>query len=52
MRMTEPIKLKRARGALLRAIRAGLIEAPPGYMTRADYEREEEERAKDDAKMK
>jgi hypothetical protein len=28
---TPPKKLKRARGALLRAIRAGLIPPPPGY---------------------
>jgi hypothetical protein len=44
--MTEPIKLKRARGALLRAIRSGGLEAPPGYMTQADYRREDEEREK------
>ena len=37
-------KLKRARGSLLRGIRAGLVEAPPGYMTRADYEREDVQR--------
>jgi hypothetical protein len=36
-------KLKRPRGALLRAIRAGLAEQP-GYMTRADLERDERER--------
>ena len=44
--MADPIKLKRARGALLRAIVAGLIEPPAGYMTQADYQREELERAK------
>jgi hypothetical protein len=38
-------KLKRARGSLLRGLRSGLVEAPPGYMTRADYEREEVQRA-------
>jgi hypothetical protein len=37
-------KLKRPRGAILRAIRAGNAEYP-GYMTRADLEREERERA-------
>lgn len=44
--MTEPIKLKRKMGALLRAIVAGLVEAPSGYMTQADYHREEQEKAK------
>jgi hypothetical protein len=28
----QTIKLKRARGALLRAINAGRIQPPPGYM--------------------
>jgi hypothetical protein len=43
--MTNTVKkLKRAKGSLLRAIRSGMMEAPPGYMTAADYEREEKER--------
>ena len=46
MKMTEPVKLKRARGALLRWIRAGITRAPPGYMTQADCQREDEEREK------
>jgi hypothetical protein len=41
--MTD-VKLKRARGSLLRAIRSGRMEAPPGYMTFADYRRENKER--------
>jgi hypothetical protein len=41
--MTE---LKRAKGALLRGIRAGKIPAPPGYMTQTDYQREDAEREK------
>ena len=41
--MSEVKKLKRARGSLLRAIRSGRMEAPPGYMTFADYERENKE---------
>jgi hypothetical protein len=36
------VKLKRPRGALLRAIRVG--REFPGYMTRADLERDERER--------
>ena len=39
-------KLKRAKGALFRGIRAGTTPAPPGYMTQADYRREEEEKEK------
>jgi hypothetical protein len=39
----KPVKLKRARGSLLRLIRTGRTPAPPGYMTQADYEREDEE---------
>jgi hypothetical protein len=35
------VKLKRARGARLRAIRAGLITAPPGYMSAEEMDREE-----------
>jgi hypothetical protein len=43
--MTNEVKkLKRAKGSLLRAIRSGIMQAPPGYMTFADYEREERER--------
>jgi hypothetical protein len=38
--MTVPVKLKRARGSLLRSIRAGITPAPAGYMTQADYQRE------------
>ena len=41
--MTATVKLKRPRGALLRAIRAGIAEYP-GYMTQADLERHESER--------
>jgi hypothetical protein len=44
--MTMPVKLKRNRGTLLRLIRAGRTPAPAGYMTQADYQREEEERKK------
>jgi hypothetical protein len=43
-RRMDMTKLKRARGSLLRGIRAGLVEAPPGYMSRADYEREDAEK--------
>jgi hypothetical protein len=50
--MSEVKKLKRARGSLLRAIRSGRMEAPPGYMTFADYQRENKERnEKRDAKQ-
>jgi hypothetical protein len=41
-----PVKLKRARGSLLRLIRAGKTPAPQGYMTQADYRRENKERKK------
>jgi hypothetical protein len=41
--MTATVKLKRPKGALLRAIRAGIAEYP-GYMTRADLERDKRER--------
>jgi hypothetical protein len=44
MQTIAPQKLKRARGSMLRAIRAGLIEAPPGYMTQKDMEREDQQR--------
>jgi hypothetical protein len=40
---TSVKKLKKPRGALLRAVRAGIAEFP-GYMTRADLERDERER--------
>jgi hypothetical protein len=40
-----PNKLKRARGCLGRAIKAELIEAPPGYMTAEDIEREDAAKA-------
>jgi hypothetical protein len=46
MKMTMPVKLKRNRGTLLRLIRAGRLAAPAGYMTQADYQREEKEREK------
>jgi hypothetical protein len=45
-KMNKLVKLKRARGSLLRLIRTGLTPAPPGYMTQADYEREDEESGK------
>lgn len=46
VKMNTLVKLKRAKGALLRGIRAGRTPAPPGYMTQADYRREDEERDK------
>jgi len=45
-RGNKPVKLKRAKGSLLRQIRAGITPAPPGYMTQADYMQEDEEAGK------
>ena len=39
-------KLKRPRGSLLRAIRAGITPAPAGYMTADDMKREDEAKRK------